>query len=233
MQNHPSHMSDEQLIGEIKQLVSQEYRSLAELLSLLAEMDDRKLYAQLGYSSLFVYMVEVLHLSEDATYKRIQAARTARRYPVIYSFISEGKVNLTAINILSPLLTEENHEELLRRAAFKSKRDVERMRAEYVPMPDVPDMIRNLPTPTCAGASSPCNALPSPELEQAHVVRCSDVNIPYSPPESPARRDAISPLSEQRVKFQFTGSEQLRGKIERKRRKLKRSEEYPPALSRS
>ena len=64
MNNNPTKLNDEQLIGKIKLLVSEEFKSLADLLALLAEMDFRKLYAQLGYSSLFIYMVEELHLSE-------------------------------------------------------------------------------------------------------------------------------------------------------------------------
>jgi len=204
------------LIEEIKQLVSNEFISLANLLSLLAEMDDRRLYAQLGYSSLFVYMVEELHLSEDATYKRIQAARTTRRYPVVLSLISAGKLNLTTINILTPILTEENHEELLQRAVFKSKREVERMRAEYAPRPDVPDMVRNLPNATCAGASCVCDVKPA--SERSENISCQDLS-------SPARRDVVAPLSEQRVKFQFTGSEELRGKLDRARELLRHK--YP------
>ncbi|MFA4875079.1 MAG: HNH endonuclease signature motif containing protein [bacterium] len=218
MQNNLSGLSDERLIEEIKQLASNEFISLANLLSLLAEMDDRKLYAQLGYSSLFVYMVEALHLSEDATYKRIQAARTARRYPVVLSLISEGRLNLTTINILTPILTEENHEELLQRAVFKSKREVERIRAEYAPKPDVPDMVRNLPNATCAGASCVCDAKPASERSE---------NIPCQDLASPARRDVVAPLTVQRVKFQFTGSDELRSKIDRARELLRHK--YPNA----
>ena len=98
MPNHPSSLSDNQVIQEIKTRVSNDCKSLAELLSLLAEMDDRRLYAQLGRSSLFDYMTKSLHFSEGAAYKRIHAARAARDYPVILPLIAAGKVNLTTIN---------------------------------------------------------------------------------------------------------------------------------------
>ncbi|MFA4873976.1 MAG: HNH endonuclease signature motif containing protein [bacterium] len=164
-------------------------------------------------------MLEALHLSEDATYKRIQAARTARKYPVVLSLISEGRLNLTTINILTPILTEENHEELLQRAVHKSKREVERIRAEYAPRPDIADMVRNLPTPTCAGASCVCDAKHSVS-EQFDAMSCNDMRIQHESPSSPARRDVVAPLTDQRVKFQFTGSEELRGKLDRARELL-------------
>jgi len=224
MQNNPSNMSDDRLIEEIKQIVSNEFISLADLLTLLAEMDDRRLYAQLGYSSLFVYMVEELHLSEDATYKRINAARAAKRFPVILSLISEGKINLTTVTVLSPMLTEENHDELLNKAVHKTKVAVERIKATYDPKPDAPDMVRRLFNPTRSGASCDLTAQPhegaelDPVDERSEKILCQALT-------SPVRRDMISPLSEQRVKFQFTGSDELRGKIDRARELLRHK--YP------
>ena len=100
MQNNSVSLSDDQLIEEIKTLVSDECKTLAKLVSLLAEMDERKLFAQLGYSSLFGYMMKVLHFSESAAYKRINAARLSKQYPVVISLIAAGKVNLTVINLL-------------------------------------------------------------------------------------------------------------------------------------
>ena len=98
MQNNSMSLSDKQLIEGIKTLVSNDCKSLAELLSLLTEMEDRKLYAQLSYTSLFDYMIKALHFSEGATYKRLQAVKTARKYPIVLSLIAAGKINLTTIN---------------------------------------------------------------------------------------------------------------------------------------
>jgi hypothetical protein len=236
MQNDPSKMSDEGLVAQIKQMVADEFLSLAELLTLLAEMDERRLYAKLGYSSLFVYMVQALHLSEDATYKRIQAARAAKRYPIVLSLLSEGKLNLTAINILTPTLTDQNHEDVLKKAAFKSNRDVERMRAEYAPRPDVPDLVRKLSTTTCAAASCLKNNFngeavgviarrETTKQSPADICSMEIASLPTGArndtQDTPARRDEIKPLSGQRVKFQFTGSEELRGKIERAKQLLR------------
>jgi hypothetical protein len=51
-------------------------------LALLAQVDRRRLYLGLDYSSLFAYCTQVLHLSEPAAYSRITAARAAAKWPL-------------------------------------------------------------------------------------------------------------------------------------------------------
>ena len=120
-------LSDGTLVDELRALVGERNRIEAELLVRLAEVDRRRLYLDEAVDSMFRYCVERLGLSEAAAAKRIQVARLSRRFPVIISRLREGRVHLTALNLLAPQLTEENHEELLEAAAGKSKRDVERL----------------------------------------------------------------------------------------------------------
>ena len=57
------------------------------------ELDTRRLYLAEGCAGrLFAYCTQVLHLSEHAAYHRIQAARAARRFPVILERLAEGAV---------------------------------------------------------------------------------------------------------------------------------------------
>ena len=44
-----------------------------------------------GCASLFVYCTRVLHLSEGATYNRIEVARTARRFPSMLQALEEAR----------------------------------------------------------------------------------------------------------------------------------------------
>src|SRR5438034_6916277 len=81
--------------------------------SRIAEIDDRKLYLRESYPSLFAFCVHELRLSEDATYRRITAARAARRFPSILVALVEGRVHLAAVLMLAPYLTSANAEELL------------------------------------------------------------------------------------------------------------------------
>ena len=47
------------------------------------ELDARRLYLGEGYSSLFTYCTQALHLAEGAAYNRIETARAARRFPMV------------------------------------------------------------------------------------------------------------------------------------------------------
>ena len=66
---------------------------------------------------------------------------------MILERLVDGTVNLTAIGLLAPLLTPQNHLELLDAARHKSKRDIEQLVARMRPRPDAPAVIRKLPEP--------------------------------------------------------------------------------------
>src|SRR5438045_1839770 len=119
----------------------------ARLIAALAEVDARRLYLGEGCSSLFTYCTQVLHLSEHAAYGRIEAARAVRRFPTILELLADGAIHLTAICLLAPHLTAENHRDLLAAAHHKTKRDVEQMVAALRPLPPVPSSVRKLPLP--------------------------------------------------------------------------------------
>jgi hypothetical protein len=87
-----------------------------ELIVALAEVDARWPYLGEGCSSLFVYCTRVLHLSEHAAYGRIEAARAARKFPLILELLVEGALTLTAVTLLTPHLTPENAAQILDRA---------------------------------------------------------------------------------------------------------------------
>src|SRR5918996_2420565 len=92
-------LSDGDLLSEVERAATCERQATAQLIALLMEVDSRKLYAGQGYSSLFTYCVRVLHLSEHAAYLRIEAARSARRFPVILDRLADGSVHLTAVSL--------------------------------------------------------------------------------------------------------------------------------------
>src|SRR5262245_51944397 len=93
----PRDLSDRELLAEVERAASCERQATAHLVALLCEVDSRKLYAGEGYSSLFAYCVQRLHLSEHAAYLRIEAARAARRFPVIIGRLADGSLHLTAV----------------------------------------------------------------------------------------------------------------------------------------
>ena len=122
----PSHLSDDDLVSQVKFLARYERDATATLIAHLAELDARRLYLAAGFSSLFAYCCEVLRLSEPAAYNRIEAARAARRFPVILPMLGEGSLSLATVRLLASNLTAENQQERSRRplarASDRSKR---------------------------------------------------------------------------------------------------------------
>src|SRR5262245_46948115 len=115
------HLSDDTLRRALLALVTEERIHTAQLLLHLAEFDPRGLHREDGYPSLFAYCVQVLHFSEDEAFKRIRAARAARRVPAILEEIAEGRLHLTAVLLLAPHLSPQNAEELLAEARHRTK----------------------------------------------------------------------------------------------------------------
>ena len=115
-------LSDADLLGRLRLCASRERQATAVLVAHLAEADARRLHAAEGCSSLFTYCTQLLHFSEHAAYLRIEAARAARRFPEILDLLAQGAVHLTAIGLLAPHLTAENHRPLLEEVKHKSKR---------------------------------------------------------------------------------------------------------------
>src|SRR5207247_7091142 len=122
----------------------------------------------------------VLRLSGHEAYHRIEAARLARRFPMVLRMLAEGALNLTTARLLGPHLDHENHEALLADAAGKSKREVEVLLAKTFPLPDVPSAIRKVPAPgTMSNALAGLGEAP---MEGAAVL---PLHTPVAPVDSP------------------------------------------------
>jgi hypothetical protein len=117
-------LSDDELIERVNDLAASERRASAALVHSLVELDSRRLYLREGCSSLFTYCTHVLHLSEGSAYNRIEAARAARRYPEVLAALERGDVTLTAVRLLAPHFTPENHTDLLTAARHRSKQQI-------------------------------------------------------------------------------------------------------------
>jgi 5-methylcytosine-specific restriction endonuclease McrA len=148
-----SHLSDPKLLDHLKGLVNRDRRTTADLLLAIAEIDERKLWARHACPSMFVFCVRRLHMSEQMTSKRLWAARTARRYPMILEMVARGELHLAAIQRLAGHLTPANHVALLERAKHKSTREVEALVADLAPQPDLPSRVRALPRRRESGVS--------------------------------------------------------------------------------
>jgi hypothetical protein len=143
MQNYSlAHVRDTVLLRDLAALVAQDRVTTAMLLAHIAEVDARRLYVPAGYPSMHAYCVEELRLSEDAAKKRIQAARTARRFPALFTAVAEGRLHLAAVCLLAPYLTQESADELIEASTHRQKLAIEEMLARRFPPPEMSPRVR-------------------------------------------------------------------------------------------
>jgi hypothetical protein len=191
------HLSDGELVARVNDLAGSERDATALLVAHLAELDTRDVHLRAGYGSLFAYCRAALALSEAEAYNHIEAARAARRFPVILERLAQGAVNLTTVRLLAPHLTDANHRQVLEAARGKGRLEVEEIAARLSPRPDAPTSLRKLPAPV-ASALVPPGHPPREEAVHVSTVRVVTVAVPgYAGP-------AVAPLSPDRYRFQVT-----------------------------
>ena len=186
------------------------------MIAALAELDARRLHLGAGCSSLFTYCTHVLHLSEHAAYGRIEAARAARRFPAILERLADGRLTLTAVCLLSPVLTELNYCELLDAARHATRREVELLVARTRPQPEVPSSIRKLPA--LAGAKAPAVGPTEPDgSTPMAVAAAATVSAPGQAAAvvSPPSRAQVQPLAPERFRVPFTMSSESCAQLRR------------------
>jgi len=138
-------LDKDNLLRDFSALVEKDRRDTATLLAYIAEIDQRKLYLEHAYPSMFAFCTKRFRMSEAVAARRIRAGRATCRFPCILGMVARGELHLSGIHQLAGHLTDENHREVLHRAKHKSMREIEKLVAEVSPKPDVPTLIRALP----------------------------------------------------------------------------------------
>ncbi|HWM87583.1 MAG TPA: hypothetical protein VNO33_17135 [Kofleriaceae bacterium] len=216
-------LSDDVLLSRLRALLARSRRVEADLVAHIAEVDARRLYLREACPSMHVYATERLHLSDAEAYLRITVARVSRRYPGALAMLADGRLHLSAIAKLAPHLREDSAEALRARAARRSKREIELLLAELAPQPDVPSLVRRLPS-----SAAPASAVQL-RPERAIAGDAPRPPAPHSPaaalrpgvdPSKPA--DVLVPIAPARYRVQFTAGAELHDKIARAQALLRR-----------
>jgi 5-methylcytosine-specific restriction endonuclease McrA len=217
-------LSDEALLARVQVLAGRERQATVELTAHLAELDTRQILVAEGYS-LFSYCTRRLGLSEDAACTRIEVARAARRFPVILDRLADGALSLTAIRLLAPHLTTENHGEVLEAARRRTKREIEVLVARLAPRPDVPSSVRKLPVaaPPSLPVGAPAGQAHAQELRPLVPQGAPGEHLPGAAIlHSPPRRPVVAPLAPRRYQVQFTVGQETHDTLRRLQDLLRR-----------
>ena len=136
------------LLANIQGLVTDERRLTLSILHHLREIERRRLFAELGYSSLFEYCVKDLKYSESSASRRVAAMRLLKELPEFEPAIESGKLNLSAVGQAQSLFRQQSHtieekRELIKSLEGKSKRECEKIVATR--MPELPPVEKERP----------------------------------------------------------------------------------------
>jgi 5-methylcytosine-specific restriction endonuclease McrA len=201
-----THLSDDVLLRELAGFLARDRVTTAALLARIAEVDQRRLHVPAGYPTMFAHCVGGLHLSEDATDKRIQAARAARRFPVLFAALADGRLHQTAIRLLAPHLTAENVDELVAAATHQRKSVIESLIAQR--FAQVAAIVAAARVPSAPPA--PPSLSPAPYQVNAHVAPPAEV-----PPPPPALAPTSPPPAAGRIRLHVTIDGSTRDKLHR------------------
>ena len=93
-------LPDQVLLEQTRMLARHEQALQLCVLDHLREIDARRLYLRLGYSSLFDYTVRELHYTEAAAWRRIKAMRLCRETRGVRACLQDGSLNLSNAALL-------------------------------------------------------------------------------------------------------------------------------------
>jgi hypothetical protein len=112
------------------------------LLAHLAELDQRRLYLDLGFPSLHAYCTSALGMCESTAGRRITAARVCRKFPEVLARVAKGELHLSAVCSMSPHLDWNNAPELIDVCSNQSRRKVDEILAARFPRADAREKVR-------------------------------------------------------------------------------------------
>ncbi len=211
-------MDPQHFDGRLRELLGSECRVKVDFLLHLAEFERRKMHEALGYSSLWVYCREALGLPEGPTDRRTHAAAILQRFPFAADYLRDGRLWMTTLTLLEPVLTPDNARELFDAASKRSKQEVERLVAavrspEAVPVPE--DRIRLL-SPAKVRKHPAMRSAPPPTAAQETLITPPQPASPIDPPPCAApARDSVEPVSATQFRITLTVSTEFREALEK------------------
>lgn len=139
-----------ELDQRMKTLAQKERDVLHEVLLTIKEIDSRKTYLELGFASLFEYLVQGIGYSEGSAQRRIDAARLLKEVPQMAEKIQSGEIKLNQISLLQKAAREvfktqsvkvsaQDKMELLNNLSSKSHSESQKEIASFFDLPVIED----------------------------------------------------------------------------------------------
>jgi len=201
---NPAALDSAALSRRLSELAGHEREVQVEFLLHLDEYDRRRAYLEEGYDSLWAYCQRALLLREGPAALRITAMRALRRFPALAEMLRDGRLCLTTVRLLEPVLTDENAAELIARAASKSKSEVERLVVAIQPRAIPKEGVRKLPDRSGAliAPALPLAPRPAEPAVTTDAPWPHEAAMPLAP--APTTRPTLQPVAEDTYSLRVT-----------------------------
>ncbi len=123
----------QQIHSRALEISSRYKKAESELLDILDQLDRHRVYLKHGHSSLFLYVVRELGLSESMAYLLITVSRKARQVPELKTLIASGAMTLSNARRITSVLTPQNKAEWLEKATTLTQKQLEKEVAKTRP----------------------------------------------------------------------------------------------------
>jgi len=222
-----THLTDKTLLADTEKLVKQERELLTHVLHHLREIERRRLYCVLHFSSLYDYAVKQLGFSEDQACRRISAMRLLKEIPELEEKISSGCLNLTHLELAqsffkceakaSQSFSKSEKILILKKLENKPKREAEKeilcLSSEVLPL--ILDKIRRVSSEKIEIKFMACDTLqlkiqklkgllahknPNMTFEELFTLLCDEALTKLQKIPAPARIDVATVISVQPLK---------------------------------
>src|ERR1041385_1563814 len=98
------HFSDEELLQSVDQLAVRGFQHERNVIEHLLEVERRDLHLKLALPSLFEFARKRFNAAERTVYRWLRVAQAAKEEPRVLDYLSDGRLNLTALATVLPAL---------------------------------------------------------------------------------------------------------------------------------
>ena len=216
------------LTENLAALLRREHDALADFLVALADFDARRVWTELGHTSLFWFLHRELGLSKGAAFYRKTGAELVQQFPEIVEPLRDGRLCLTSIAALAKVITPENRAEVLPRFFHRSKSEALEVVAELKPVENpprrevvtavrasVPALLAgsaSVPAAPEVGATEP-TVCAAPEGFPENLVDANSTCVDAHAPSSQEERERVEPLDADLRRLHITVPRRLLEKI--------------------
>jgi len=210
----------ETLHSELRGLVAEEREALVFFLHKLDEFDRADGYLAFAKGSLWAYLVEVLGLRESSAGRRIAAMKLLRRFPQLDPPLADGRLCITTLGLIAPLMTPENVDDIVRQGSNLTKRQTEELVARLQPRTPPREGIRKLPSSPPPPLSVEVGSQPSFSLGPAREEGQKESTPAPAPGPALSRSRPpvrIEPCSAEEASMRVTIDQAIRDRLEKAR----------------